>query len=295
MASVLSNAQVLDRAERSSRGLQFVALAPDLKPIEHLSKTSAPAVAGTSGAVGAVVIRPPAFTIEFGARHASEVRHRQGSDALGVRAPDGESAFVFSGQAPQIVREGARLVDRVVLPGMQLPDGRAWEAIGCDLLARLRDPRAEALPKLPCWLRQWLRGEPLPSDQPEPEVTPEPAPSCATCHHHDSPSGECRRGAPTLVIGPSGAVPGWLVVAPGDLCSGFTPRVAPPPACRGCRWFALTPGTDGRRGLCRGSPPLLPVDNTGRPVGRAGQWPSVPATAWCGSHEPAAQVRGEAA
>ena len=108
-----NNAQVLDRAERSSRGVRLIAVYLDGSPIERLFKPSAPPDAGNPGAV---VIRLPAFAVEVGASHASEVRSCPGGNPLGVQSPDGESAFVFRGAPPRLMREGAQFVARVPLP-----------------------------------------------------------------------------------------------------------------------------------------------------------------------------------
>lgn len=119
--------------------------------------------------------------------------------------------------------------------------------------------------------------------------------SCGSCRNFDSVSSECRAAPPSFVVSASGLVTGWLLVQAADVCASYAARIAPPPACRGRGWFCDLPGHDGRRGLCRGSPPLQPLDNTGRPTGRTGSWPPVAATAWCGSHAPAAPSREEAA
>ena len=293
MTSRKMKSEIVPRAEQSSRCLRLAALVQDFKPIEHRFKSAASAVTSMPGSIGAIAVRLPAFAIEVGESHAGDGRCRFGGDALGVRYADGgESGFVFRGRTSHIARDCARLVDHLVLPGMALPDGRACKALGASLLDRPGDPRAEALPVLPQWLAQWIGGKGWPADEPEPEATLEPAPSCATCASYDWASSECRGGPPTVVIGPSGATPGRLRVQPTDVCAGFIARTTPPPACRGCRRFSPVPGADGRRGLCRGSPPAAPLDITGRLTGRAGQWPSVPATAWCSSYEPAAESGG---
>jgi len=297
-----NNRALAERLWRSARGVTFVARRPDGSPADPdgLARNPFGQMMVAPDGVLAAAVGGHAFAISIAEPDAAQVLTALDGDALGVRAPGGsESAFVFRGSAPRVVRKGVRVVTNIVAPGMQTPDGGEWEAIGSDLLGRLGGPRSDALPALPPWLANWFAGGELVAAEAEPTasvVAAKPG-TCAGCRHFDAGASECRREPPGGVVDRAGnvMVDGWLRSTPQDWCRYFAPPDEAVRACSGCRWFASHRYAPGALGTCRAVGLRAPTDNRGAPTSRDGGWPSVSPKAWCGAHEPAAEGTGRAA